>query len=262
LIFLDDVHLLQFLRVRKFNIIETFKTFERFYLSPKKYPDIIDFSNENYEKMMKLYESGYCFPLLNRDADGKRIIFARTKLWNPELFSHCDAIRLQLYLCMVLLEEEETQISGISYITDISGATPNQFFSPVFIKNIVSFMSNSFPVRLKNIYIVKLPSFAKIITDFFLSQLKEKLTMRFFTLDEPNEVKTKIDPSLLPIEYGGTNKTGAEMMKAFKVLNEERREKVLQSFTLSIDWNKVSPEKLDSKDEDEGAGSFRKLQID
>lgn len=110
---LDDVHLLQFLRAKKFNVHEATQTFERFYLARKKYSQFFPENSPNFERAMNFLKTGYCFPLSERDENGCRIVLVQTKRLDTSMYNIFDGIRLSMFVMAVLLEEEETQIAGV-----------------------------------------------------------------------------------------------------------------------------------------------------
>lgn len=97
---------------------ETFQTFERMYLSRKRYPQFFDYTPEDFEKMIKLFDTGYCFPLSERDSEGRKIILIRTEKCDMNIYTTYDAVRILCYVITVLLEEEETQIAGVICLFD------------------------------------------------------------------------------------------------------------------------------------------------
>jgi hypothetical protein len=239
-------------------MIETFKTFEKFCLGRRKIPEIMDFSGDTFDTLMKLYNTGFAFPLMGRDVEGRRIILVRISRVDPNEFKLEDTIKLLLLICATLQEEEETQIAGFTFCQDLSNITLRHIFGPKFVLKVVSVMTNSLPMRFKEILLMNLPSFAKIIHDLFVSRIKEKMSLRFCFVDGLESLKIRIDEKLLPKEFGGATSCD-EMKENFRKLMEERKEKVLQSLNANVDWSKV-PEETNLNDD--GVGSFRKLEID
>ena len=241
-------------------MIETFKTFEKFYLSQKSFPEVINFSKESFESMMQLYSQAVCFPLTQRDADGRRVVVTRMSLLNPDEFPAHDVFRLMAFVVLVLLEEEETQIAGFSFISDISNITARHVFTPTFAMRLVSLMSKGLPIRFKDIFYVDMPAVAKFLVDLFASKAKEKMNSRFVIIDS-KELKDHIDLKILPKEYGGVE-TSQEMMESFRNVMEEKKEKIIEYSKVSINWSKVPERDLISNETEGGNGSFRKLDID
>lgn len=259
---LDDVYLLQFLRVRKYSMDEAFQTIERAYLARKRYPQFFDFKVGTDEKVKQLFNTGYCYPLSERDKDGRRIILMQTRRLNTDIYSVYDAIRLFLYVATVLLEEEETQIAGLVFIFNHAGITLKHIMNPVDVRDFMEFVKNCSSGRIKSSYVANLPSFANFMMELFKTAMSEKLRKRLFILKNANDLKNQIDKSLLPKDYGGT-RTEAEMMQDFIMLRDSKEELIRKIFDFSIDWRKVPPEKLKSNNLDQNVvGSFRKLEID
>lgn len=90
---LDDVFLLQFLRTKKYMMDRVFHTFEACVQNKKKYSKWFDFQEKDFSKMMELYRAGYVYPLAERDADGRRVIFISLKKLDADYFTSADAIR-------------------------------------------------------------------------------------------------------------------------------------------------------------------------
>ena len=221
----------------------------------------MDFSGNMYEKTMNLYSKGVCFPLTQRDAEGRRIILTRLSFLNPDEFSGDEVMRLMAFVVFVLLEEEETQIAGISFISDISNTTARHLITPAMAINIVGLMIKSLPVRFEDIFYVSMPGFAKFLLNIFSSNIKEKLGSLIFVVESKDDLKIHIDAKILPKEYGGVESCD-EMKENFKKVIEERKEKVLGSLTEGVDWSNVPEEKLIDGEKEELSGSFRKLEID
>lgn len=240
---------------------ETFQTFERMYLSRKRYPQFFDYAPDDFDRMLKLLDTGYCLPMSGRDAEGRKIILLRTEKCDMNLYSTYDALRLLCYVITVLMEEEETQIAGIVCIFDHAGANMKHLMTPTDVRDFMHFVKHCSACRQKGTYVMNLPSFANIILEIFKSTLSEKLKKRFFLVKSIDELKSFFDIDLLPKCYGG-KLTDEEIMAEFQKLREEKRPNLLKFLEVKIDWSKVSPEKILSKDEDETVGSFRKLEID
>lgn len=258
----DDAYLLQFLRVRKYSMNEVYQTFERACYVKKRYPQFFDINDNDFKKMMKLFETGFCYPLSERDDDGKRIVLMQTRRLNPDHNSIHDAAKLFFFISAVLLEEEETQIAGFTYIFDHGNITLRHVMSPVDVRDFIDFVKKCATSRQKELYVMNLPSFANVMIELFKAAMTEKLRKRLFILKSPIELKKFVQPSLLPRELGGT-RTEAEMMQDFMKLKEQKEARVIEILEKinNIQWDKISTEQFGSED-DGIVGSFRKLEID
>lgn len=239
---------------------ETFKTFEKACFSRMKYKDMIDYKEEHFMKVIKLLNTGTFVPFPNRDAEGRRFILFRVSKWDTEIFTAFDIMRTLVYCCLILLEEEETQIAGISYVFDVAGLSASQLLTPKFLKDGMDLMLNCSPIRYKDSYVMNLPSIGKFVLDFVLSMIKGKLSMRVSSLDNSSDLKNHIDSNILPKEYGGTQSCD-EMLDKFLIEEAGRRSILLDYLNFDLDFNKIPFESFYSVEE-EGVGSFRKLDID
>lgn len=71
----------------------TFQSFENYNLAQKKYAKWFDIVEKDFDKMMDLYQTGYIYPLRDRDEEGRKVIFIQLSRLDPERFTSADAIR-------------------------------------------------------------------------------------------------------------------------------------------------------------------------
>lgn len=148
---------------------------------------------------------------------------------------------------------------------------------------------NSTPMRHKETHFMNMPSYATKVIEFAMTVLTDKLKNRvvvrlikllipeWLQFDESNfsllcqqlhknldDLKTKVDPKLLPKEYGGTMPL-SEMIDLFKERVRKQRAAILALDDMYIEITKESANFAgnDDVDMDPGmVGSFRKLQVD
>lgn len=192
------------------------------------------------QRLWQLYESGYAYPLMERDDEGKRIIFIQAKKFDTEKFSSSDAVRLMGVIVMTLMEEEETQICGISTISDFTDVNYSYFnlFSIRDIKDFADCAKNASLGREKENFFVNLPSFAAFLFEIGRKALNEKLRQRLITTRNMEHLKSYIDPDLLPKELGGSV-SECEMMSAFKRLYKTYEDNISEISIYNIEWDKV-----------------------
>lgn len=240
---------------------ETFQAFERVYLAEKRYPKFFEYSEENMQKMFKLFDTGYCYPLPGRDDEGRKIILMRTGKLDYDVFSTHDSVRLLIYVITALLEEEETQIAGIMLIFDHANSTIRHAISPVDLLDLMDFSKKCSAVRQKGTIVMNLPSFGVVLLELFRSVLSEKMKKRLVVLKNSDDLKNHVNLSMLPKEYGGTT-SEAEILESFLQFRESKRANLQMLLDAKIDWDNVNHDKVWSNHDDEGIGSFRKLEID
>lgn len=234
----DDTFLLQFLRIRKYNIENAFKSFENFFIFRQKYTKWLILSNDEMEKVWMLFDRGYAYPLTSRDDEGKKIILIQVRKFDTKIFNSCDAIRLLVLIVSTLMEEEETQITGISSISDYTDVSYRYFnlFSLRDIKEFAHCAKHATIGREKENYFVNLPTFASFLFDVGKRALNEKLRNRLISTKNMDELIGKhVDVSILPKEYGG-NIPEKDMLNQFKESYNAHKKSLEKISLCEIDW--------------------------
>lgn len=216
--------------------------FESYMLLKHSVPRWCDFNDESISRLWMLYETGVAYPLTERDSEGRRIIFIQPRRVDPKVFSFADGVLLVTWIAKAILEEEETQIAGLVTIIDHSELT----FAHVRMASVgdaidfVSVVKNGVVGRLKGMYHVALPSFASFLLEVAKKAATEKLRKRIHVVDNMDTLRTIIDPTLLPLEHGGTVPE-AEMMRTFKKF-ADTHEPIMRSIQDTVDWDRVALE--------------------
>lgn len=260
----DDIHLLQFLRAKKYNVNNAMQAFEQCYLARKSYPKFVPDSYPNLNKVLQFLQTGYCYPLTGRDSDGCRIIFFQTRRLDAEKYSICDGLKFAIFIFTVLMEEEETQIAGIKYFYDDQDITIKHIMHPKDAVNFIDLIKNVPLGRTKAFHVINLPTIAYFTLEIIRGVLSEKLKSRLFLHRSWSKLeKSKhIDFRMLPKELGGL-KPEAEIIKEFEALIIERWEKICEVYNKSdIDFTKVPSFKFRSNRSEKSNDQFKKLEID
>lgn len=241
IIFSDDAYLLQFLRIRKFNIESACESFEKYFLYRKKYEKWCKFDRDDMTKLWELFDTGYAYPLTDRDDEGKKIIFIQARKFDTQKFTSVDAIRLIGLIVAILMEEDETQISGISTISDFTGVSFSYFkvFSIRDIKDFADCAKNATVGREKENYFVNLPIFASFLFEIGRKAISEKLRQRLINTRNIAHLMTYVDPNLLPKEVFGGTKSEVEMLEAFRKLYKTHESNFNAINSCDIDWAAV-----------------------
>jgi hypothetical protein len=213
-----------------------------------------------------IIDSGYLFPLPERDEHGRRIIFSCASRFDATKFTSSQMAKAHAMVVESLLDEEESQVAGYCYITDEGGLTMNHIslWSLVDLKKMSKCIQVSSPMRHKETHFINIPSIANKVIEFALSLVSEKLKKRMFLDKNVDELKSRVNPDLLPAEYGGKLSID-EMVAKFKEILRKNRAKTLALDDMYIDLDGAQVNWLGNDDADIEAGivgSFRKLEVD
>lgn len=213
-----------------------------------------------------IIDSGYLFALPERDELGRRVIFSCASKFDATKFTSAQMARTHSLVCEYLMDEEANQVAGYSYITDEGGLTMSHvsLWSFVDLRNMLKCIQNSTPMRHKETHFVNIPSYANKIIEFSISIISDKLKKRVFLDKNIEELKSRVNPDLLPKEYGGKIPM-ADMIATFKSGLKAHRAKILALDDMFIEITKSPTNWLGHEDSDIETGvvgSFRKLQVD
>lgn len=260
--FSDDMHLLMFLRRFKFNVDKAMKTCEKFYISPRKYPQFMLSTDECFEKTIQMIKDGYFCPLQERDHQGCKILLLNVSKWNIDKFSVLDSARTFLFVTTMVMEEEETQIAGIKIILDYTGVTLKHLLNPIDGISFMDLMAKCSIARGKTTVFMNLPASANFFFQIVKSGLQEKLAKRTFSVSDEG-LKDFINLKLMPKEYGGS-KNYDDMIQDFLKFIDLHRERVDKVWKIKLNWNKIDVDRIWTRGENDSnvVGSFRKLEID
>ncbi|ALC44333.1 Cralbp [Drosophila busckii] len=263
----DAVFLLRFLRTKKFSVPAACEMLERYLTIRQLFPQWFQQLDINDPAINEIFEAGYLVPLPERDSSGRQVIFSVAGRFDPYKFTSVQMARVHSLICEALLDDEDSQVAGYVYVNDESGMNMGfvSLWSLTDLRSIVKCIQNSTPMRHKETHFVNIPHYANRIIELGVSMLSDKLKKRIIVHKNVDGLKSKLDPAILPKEYGGTMPM-ADMIREFKVKLLQRRATILALDDMHIEVNKDAANFAGSNeigDIDAGVvGSFRKLEVD
>lgn len=123
---MDSKFILRFLRFRKYNIPAAQEAFERYLVFREGIYGLDWLSNMDFAKpnIDKLIDNGMLIVFPKRDQFGRVVVMTRLSAADPSISSiGTEALTTMTLIIETLLEEEEHQIRGFSYIFDVSNIT-------------------------------------------------------------------------------------------------------------------------------------------
>ncbi|XP_065082667.1 retinaldehyde-binding protein 1-like [Ochlerotatus camptorhynchus] len=262
----DAPFLLRFLRGKKYLINTATETLERYLVARVMYPQWFTKLDIEEPQLAGLVDTGYLFPLPERDSQGRALVFNETGQLDPSKFTASDVARIHMMVNESFFDTNEVQCAGLVLVYDLSGMTMGQLSLVTLneIRVLASFMNKAFPLRIQEIHFVNTPGATLQIANFALALLSEKLRERVFCHKNWDECYTKVDKNLLPKEFGGKIPK-ADMIDAFKKRCQKMRGRMLLVDEMDIEVTKDSKywqENSDIELESGAVGSFRQLTVD
>lgn len=235
----DDEFLLVFLRACHFYPQSALKKMKSVAAFRKNYAHLVR-GLELEPLKDKLINGKVLNVLKNCDQLGRRVLVLNTGgVWDPSFVTSDESFQLLYGAHLIALVEPETQIRGVVCILDFEGLSFKQIktLTPSYLMRLVSFIQDAFPLRLKEVHIIKQPYIFKAVWSLAKPLINEKLRNRInFHGDDMKSLHKFLEPDYLPRNYGGYLPTidygGAEWYPVVKLHEEYIR-----------DWSELGPSK-------------------
>ncbi|CAN8031193.1 unnamed protein product [Ixodes persulcatus] len=200
----DNVFLLRYIRVRKFNIEATLATLKFYYKNRAAYPCIYD----NFLPSNAKPASRRIFMVLpNADVHGRRVLLIRSGSWIPSLSTHSEAQQAMHLVLEFLAADPSSQTVGITVLVDDQGLCMSKLFSVNIglLKQCTEFMLKCLPFRLKAIHVIRQSFVYDILMSIIRHLISRKYVERIHLHGMNFEgLHKELPADTLPEEYGGS----------------------------------------------------------
>lgn len=235
----DDKFLLRFLRARKYCMSSAQDALDKYLTVRTQYPIFFKCPDIYEESLRDLLAKGYFFPLFEKDSQGRTVVFGLAGALDPRIHKTIDIYRAFSMSFEALLEDEENQKNGVTYILDESGFRLSHL-AHVNLRDVQRVMINGekgWPMRHKNIHWVNVPRYISAIYELALSMFSRKLQSRMFVHFEVSSLHEHIAAEILPLEFGGSIPI-KEMAAAWIKTLEEKRDLLMSHDLMGVDESK------------------------
>jgi len=235
---LDSNFLLRFLRMQKFEVKESCEILDKYLNMRWQHPSWFQNLDCRDPKLAELISMGYILALPERDAHGRRVIYSKAGAFDANRFNTSDMMRAHILTFETLLNDEENQVRGFTYVLDEKSVTWNQLsiWTPSEVSKAFSCCERALPMRHREIHFLNLPWTMTIVFQFAKSLLSDKIRKRFQTHSSLESLGQQVDVDVLPSEYGGSRSI-EECVQLWKEELEANRTRVL-----SLDQMRISTE--------------------
>lgn len=176
----DAVFLLRFLRTKKFSVAGACEMLERYLTIRQLYPQWFTKLDSDDPAIAEILDQGYLVPFPERDANGRQVIMSFAGKFDTSRFTSAQMARTHSLICEALMDDEESQVAGYTYVNDESGLSMSLLglWSLTDLKSMLGCIQNSTPMRHKETHFLNMPSYANKIIEFAMGVLSEKLKKR------------------------------------------------------------------------------------
>ncbi|XP_050092564.1 clavesin-2-like [Anopheles aquasalis] len=262
----DARFLLRFLRTKKYSFIHASQMLERYLACREVHPQWFKGLDIEDREMRDLVEAGFLYPLLEKDARGRTMIFGDAGTLNPKIYTIGHGCRMHMLVGETLYDDASVQCAGFVLVYDLTGITMGLLGLVTLndIRDLATYLNNAVPMRIQELHFVNTPSLALKVANFTMAILNEKLRNRISCHRNWEELHKKIDKRLMPQEYGGLIPK-EKHIEAFKEQCRLHRNQMLALDKLNYEVSRDASyrKKSEAGEIEKGTiGSFRKLQLD
>ncbi|KAF3838839.1 hypothetical protein F7725_010607 [Dissostichus mawsoni] len=195
----SDQFLTKFLRARDLDVELSLKRWRR------ESPEISRCLSPS--SVLGLLNTTYHAVLPQRDHSGSRVLIYRIGQWDPKDWLAFQVFSVSLMTSEIISMETETQTQGLKAIFDLQGWSLGHALqvNPSLARKISSVLSDSFPLKVRDIHLVNEPMFFRPVFAMIRPLLPDKIRKRIHMhgADFKDTLSDFFSPSVLPPEYGG-----------------------------------------------------------
>jgi len=200
----DDIFLLRFLRVSKFDAGMAFDRVREYYkwrmlnkelFSDIQEPNVISFLNEGFLTISRGNAAGKPTTLL-----------ASYDKWDSDRFTGEDLLKVIILQIERALEDPHTQVCGMIILVDVSGFSLGHAYhlTPSVLSKIADSVYDVIPVMQKQLHLFNAPDIFLPIFNTFVSFVpKEMQEKTFYYGKDISELYKRVDTDCLPTKIGG-----------------------------------------------------------
>ncbi|CAK8691478.1 unnamed protein product [Clavelina lepadiformis] len=209
----DDAFILRFLRARKFDQERALKMLTNYHKQRVEFTEVFK-KVDDPASLRPLFESGSFMALRGKALNGSSVLIGRPGKMKKTVFY--DFIACVVVSMEKLLEDdEEVQVHGVTVIEDLfySGLDLVKQIGPFLARRFLGLLQDAMPVRIKSVNIVNESKIFDAVFAIVRPFMKEKMKRRFEVHGSVfDSLHKKIDPSILPHDFGGTGSELDEKM--------------------------------------------------
>lgn len=200
----DGKFLLVFLRARKFDVDRALQVYVNYHKYRHKHSYL--FTKRSQDATEHIARSRVFGVLPSPLKDGSRAVCLHPSRWDVSTMEPHDCCSLFLSILDKLLEDEEVQVHGISFIDNAEGCPLQKLYH--FVRTdtwrLGVYLQDSFPARFKGLHFINQPWYVSFVMRVVRPLLKQKHKDRFHAHGTNMESFYEyVDPKTLYSDFGG-----------------------------------------------------------
>lgn len=201
----EDEVLLAFLRSSKYNLPVAIDKLKNYYRMRSEMPSVFSDRDPRTQRIQEVLRLGTFVPL-RKLQNGRLVLIVRVSVFDPSQYTLHEIFKVA-YMILDVCNKicPQMQVHGVCAIFDLAGMSfaHARLTTPSIIKHMVKSWEN-YHCRPKQLEFINAPMFINVLLNVFRSFMKKKMKDRLRVHSGGNDSLLEIlDPSVLPIEYGG-----------------------------------------------------------
>ena len=198
--------------------------------------------------MCQISQLPYCLQLPQANKDKQLIFVMRMGCYEPGTFSIDDVSRYAFAVTDIINSQPAAQLYGFIILLDMTNMRLHHVsqFTPDRARRYVDCWEKMYPVHLRQVHFYNYPSIFDPILHLFRLCFRRKFndSIHFHARSTDNTMKLSlheyIEPTLLPMEYGGSlGSVESEMNKSFVEWTRERNQMMMELEQYGVDLKQV-----------------------
>ncbi|XP_050441971.1 alpha-tocopherol transfer protein-like [Adelges cooleyi] len=236
---------------------------DRYYTIKTSAPEFYAARDPTSPELTQSRDLSMFIPLPKLTPEGYRISVNIFRTDDTEHLSFSDQVKMSFMSFDLRLSKLDIYTKEI-FVFDVNNMTMNHIAGVLpHLKHYFYCAFAAYPMRIHQVHIINMKTYATSLITFAKSLLKKKITERIFIHKSSEDLKEYIDPSVLPLNYGGTYpKTVEEICDGWTEELIKHREWFIDHSSIVVDENKRAKKSSIKTLDNTLDGSFRKLEVD
>jgi len=260
----DERRIRMFLILCKNSLERTKESLDQYYTIKSMVPEYFSNRDPTMPTLLESMRTSLFIPLPKLTKEGYRISLNRLRTAELDNFDFSDFVKLNFMSIDIRLSKLDMYIKEI-FIFDLNKFTLGHLTNILpHMKKFVYCATTAYPLRIHEIHIINMPSFAQSLVTLVLSVLKKKIANRIMIHNNIADLKKHISSECLPSDYGGSlPKTSEELTEDWKEELIKHRDWFLSQNSVVCDESRRAKKANIKLNMLAGVeGSFRKLEVD
>ncbi|VVC40270.1 Cellular retinaldehyde binding/alpha-tocopherol transport,CRAL/TRIO, N-terminal domain,CRAL-TRIO lipid [Cinara cedri] len=260
----DERRIRLFLILCKNSLERTKEALDQYYTIKSTVPEFFANRDPTKPELLNSMKTSLFIPLPKLTPEGYRISLSRLRTSEVDNFEFADYVKVNFMSIDIRVSKIDFFKKEI-FIFDLDKFTMSHLAAILpQIKNFIYCATTAYPLRIQQVHIINMPSYAQSMVNMVLGFLKKKIASRIMIHNSVADLKKHVNIDILPLDYGGTfPKTSEEITEEWKDELIKHKDWFLAQNSVVCDETRRAKKPNVKVNALAGVeGSFRKLEVD